>query len=200
MIDAHPALKARLAPGAGHRLVRRRRLPPQRRASSCRTPSTSIASFGKPRPEPTTKWPPRFDHGTPDGYDFFLEAGPARRTPTRSTSRARSRSGTRSMQHGDLRRVLEGAQPAAAPEGHQAGRADRRRLVRRRGSLRRARDLPRDRAAEPRDREPAGDGPVGPRRLGRGDRRRRSATSTFGPRPAEYLPREHRVPVLRAAT
>jgi putative CocE/NonD family hydrolase len=33
-------------------------------------------SFGKPRPEPTTKWPPRFDHGTADGYDFFLRAGP----------------------------------------------------------------------------------------------------------------------------
>ena len=33
-------------------------------------------SFGKPRPEPTTKWPPRFDHGTADGYHFFLRAGP----------------------------------------------------------------------------------------------------------------------------
>ena len=33
-------------------------------------------SFGKPRPEPTTKWPPRFDHGTADGYEFFLRAGP----------------------------------------------------------------------------------------------------------------------------
>ena len=33
-------------------------------------------SFGKPRPEPTTKWPPRFDHGTADGYEFFMRAGP----------------------------------------------------------------------------------------------------------------------------
>jgi putative CocE/NonD family hydrolase len=33
-------------------------------------------SFGKPRPEPTTKWTPRFDHGTADGYEFFLRAGP----------------------------------------------------------------------------------------------------------------------------
>jgi putative CocE/NonD family hydrolase len=33
-------------------------------------------SFGKPRPEPTTKWGPRFDHGTADGYEFFLRAGP----------------------------------------------------------------------------------------------------------------------------
>jgi putative CocE/NonD family hydrolase len=36
-----------------------------------------MANFGKPRPEPT-KRPPgqRFDHGTPDGYDFFLNMGP----------------------------------------------------------------------------------------------------------------------------
>ncbi len=32
--------------------------------------------FGQPRPEPTTEWPDRFDHGTPDGYAFFLELGP----------------------------------------------------------------------------------------------------------------------------
>lgn len=35
-----------------------------------------ISSFGKPRPEPTTERNPRFDHGTPDGYQFFLEMGP----------------------------------------------------------------------------------------------------------------------------
>ena len=35
-----------------------------------------LAVFGKPRPEPTTKFPPRFEHGTPDGYKFFLELGP----------------------------------------------------------------------------------------------------------------------------
>ena len=29
-------------------------------------------TFGQPRPEPTTKWPPHFDHDTPDGYNFFL--------------------------------------------------------------------------------------------------------------------------------
>jgi putative CocE/NonD family hydrolase len=36
-----------------------------------------MANFGKPRPEPT-KRPAgqRFDHGTPDGYDFFLRMGP----------------------------------------------------------------------------------------------------------------------------
>ncbi len=34
------------------------------------------ATFGLPRPEPTTKPNPRFDHGTPDAYDFFLRMGP----------------------------------------------------------------------------------------------------------------------------
>jgi putative CocE/NonD family hydrolase len=35
--------------------------------------------FGKPRPEPTSKYPYLpFEHGTPDGYKFFLELGPIR--------------------------------------------------------------------------------------------------------------------------
>ncbi len=35
-----------------------------------------MANFGRPRPEPTTKSGPRFEHGTPDGYQFFLDMGP----------------------------------------------------------------------------------------------------------------------------
>jgi putative CocE/NonD family hydrolase len=36
-----------------------------------------MAGFGKARPEPTKKGSrDRFDHGTPDGYDFFLQMGP----------------------------------------------------------------------------------------------------------------------------
>jgi putative CocE/NonD family hydrolase len=35
-----------------------------------------IANFGRPRPEPTKKAPPAFEHGTPDGYQFFLDLGP----------------------------------------------------------------------------------------------------------------------------
>jgi hypothetical protein len=35
-----------------------------------------FSSFGKVRPEPTTESPERFDHGTPDGYQFFLDLGP----------------------------------------------------------------------------------------------------------------------------
>ena len=30
-------------------------------------------TFGQPRPEPTTKWADRFEHPTPDGYEFFLQ-------------------------------------------------------------------------------------------------------------------------------
>jgi len=36
-----------------------------------------MANFGKPRPEPTTKYPYlKFEHETPDGYQFFLDMGP----------------------------------------------------------------------------------------------------------------------------
>lgn len=35
-----------------------------------------MSFFGHPRPEPTRTAPSRFDHGTPDGYDFFLRMGP----------------------------------------------------------------------------------------------------------------------------
>lgn len=37
-----------------------------------------FAVFGRPRPEPTKSWGKRFDHGTPDGYQFFLDLGPLR--------------------------------------------------------------------------------------------------------------------------
>lgn len=36
-----------------------------------------MANFGKPRPGPTKTFPYlKFEHGTPDGYDFFLKMGP----------------------------------------------------------------------------------------------------------------------------
>jgi putative CocE/NonD family hydrolase len=35
-----------------------------------------MASFGRPRPEPIKKFNFHFDHGTPDGYEFFLNMGP----------------------------------------------------------------------------------------------------------------------------
>ena len=42
-----------------------------------------LASFGRPRPEPTTERNPSFDHGTPDGYNFFLGLGPLDRVNER---------------------------------------------------------------------------------------------------------------------
>ena len=41
------------------------------------------ASFGLARPGPTTESNPRFDHGTPDAYDFFLRLGPLARANDR---------------------------------------------------------------------------------------------------------------------
>lgn len=35
-----------------------------------------MSGFGRPRPAPTKKFQFTFDHGTPDGYDFFLNLGP----------------------------------------------------------------------------------------------------------------------------
>jgi uncharacterized protein len=35
-----------------------------------------FASFGLPRTKLTTEFNPRFEHGTPDGYRFFLDLGP----------------------------------------------------------------------------------------------------------------------------
>ena len=35
-----------------------------------------MARFGRPRPGPTKKFDHPFDHGTPDGYQFFLKLGP----------------------------------------------------------------------------------------------------------------------------
>jgi uncharacterized protein len=35
-----------------------------------------FSSFGYPRAKPTTHWHGRFEHGTPDGYQFFFDLGP----------------------------------------------------------------------------------------------------------------------------
>jgi putative CocE/NonD family hydrolase len=35
-----------------------------------------FATFGQVRDGLVTEWPERFDHGTPDGYQFFLDLGP----------------------------------------------------------------------------------------------------------------------------
>jgi putative CocE/NonD family hydrolase len=35
-----------------------------------------MVTFGQPRPEPTKAWPTPFEHGTSDGYEWFLRLGP----------------------------------------------------------------------------------------------------------------------------
>jgi putative CocE/NonD family hydrolase len=35
-----------------------------------------LARFDRPRPQPTKKFDAKFDHETPDGYEFFLKLGP----------------------------------------------------------------------------------------------------------------------------
>ncbi len=35
-----------------------------------------LSGFGRPRTGPTTAFPPRFDYGTADGYQFYLKLGP----------------------------------------------------------------------------------------------------------------------------
>lgn len=42
-----------------------------------------LASFAPPRPQPTPTGNPAFQHGTPDGYDFFLRMGPLKNADAR---------------------------------------------------------------------------------------------------------------------
>jgi putative CocE/NonD family hydrolase len=75
MIDAHPALKA-VSPQAP---IADWFFDDFRHHGAIFLPHgfNFLASFGRPRPEPTTSrsWD-RFQHGTKDGYQFFLDIGP----------------------------------------------------------------------------------------------------------------------------
>ncbi len=42
-----------------------------------------LSVFGQPRGGPTAERPSRFDHGTPDGYQFFLDMGPLKNADAR---------------------------------------------------------------------------------------------------------------------
>jgi putative CocE/NonD family hydrolase len=75
MIDAHPALKAvsPQAPMADNFLG-----DDMHHNGALFLPHAFnfISGFGKPRKGPTTAFSTGFNHGTPDGYKFFLEMGP----------------------------------------------------------------------------------------------------------------------------
>ncbi len=95
MIDAHPALKAVVAAGPGHRLVHRRRLPPQRLP----VPAALLQLHGDLRPaaaraDDEVRRTCRSTTARPTATTSSSTWARSR-TPTRSTSRARSRSGTR---------------------------------------------------------------------------------------------------------
>ena len=138
-----------------------------------------------------------FDHGTPDGYDFFLQAGPARERRHAATSRATSAFWNEVMQHGtyddfwkarNLRPHLKNIKPAVMTVG---GWFDAENLF---GALETYKSVETN---SPGDRQPPGDGPLAPRRLE--PRRRRDARR----RPVQredrrVLPRADRAPVLRA--
>ncbi len=183
MIDAHPALKAVSPQAPDRRLVHRRRLPPQRRVLPRRTRSTSCyasASRGRSR---RRKSAGGFDHGTPDGYDFFLQMGPLAERE-REVLQGRRIAFWNEIDASTPTTTSSGRRATSAPhlQEHQARGDDRGRLVRRRGPLRRARDVRGDRGAEPRRVEHPRDGPVVARRLG-ADRRRPLGDVDFDRRP-----------------
>jgi putative CocE/NonD family hydrolase len=143
MIDAHPALRA-VSPQAP---IADWFFDDFRHHGAIWLPHgfNFLANFGHVRTGPTTERPPRFEHGTQDGYQFSSTSARSR-TPTRATSRAGSRT-ERDPDHPnrDAYWQARDVRPHLEPRG--AGGAHRRRLVRRRGPARLAEDLPRGRAA-----------------------------------------------------
>ncbi len=81
MIDAHPALKA-VSPQAP---IADWYFDDFRHHGALWLPHAFnfLANFGRERSGLRTEWPPRFEHGTPDGYQFFLELGPLANADTR---------------------------------------------------------------------------------------------------------------------
>ncbi len=190
-----PRARRDLAAGADRRLVRRGRLPPQR--GLLPAPRLQLPVLVRPAA-------PRADHE--DGGPLRpQDAGRLPLLPRRGADaelRPEVPEGRGGVLEGDpvprhLRRVLAGAQHPPAPEGHPPRGPDGGRLVRRRGPLRRARDLQGHRAAEPRDREPAGDGPLVARRVvardGRGARQ-----GAVRPADVEVLPGGDRAAFFRS--
>lgn len=74
MIDAHPALKA-VSPQAP--IVDWFAGDDMHHNGALWLPHAFnfFANFGRRHQHPTTTWPARFEHGTPDGYRWFLETG-----------------------------------------------------------------------------------------------------------------------------
>jgi len=74
MIDAHPALKAVMPEAA---IADWYFDDFHHHGAFCLSDAFNFFYvFGRSRTELTTEWGERFDHGTPDGYRFFLDLGP----------------------------------------------------------------------------------------------------------------------------
>ena len=153
-----------VAAGAGDRHVPRRRLPSQRRVPA----DVHVQLAGRQRAAA------RGRHRNARPRLRLRHAGRLPLLPRRRAGRQHQRE-VLQLQRADvervhgapqLRRVLGAAESAEAREEHHARGAERRRLVRRRGLLRSARDLPRGRAHDADEQEPDRDRPVAARRLG----------------------------------
>ena len=188
-----PGAEGRVAAGAGHRLLHGRRLVPQRRVHAGRTTSAS------------TRASPRAARAAPP-QAAARRSTTARRTATTSTCRwarsaERERAATAWRENPYWNDQPRRTRPTttfwkarahlAALQGHHAGGADRRRLVRRRGSRRAAAHATR-RIEQTRARhdQPPRDGPVDARRLVARRRRHGRQRSTSAPRPSAFY-REH---------
>ena len=142
-----------------------------------------LAGNARPRAGATETRGGGFDYGTPDGYRFFLDAGPVANINEKYFNDSVP-TWNEYMDAPELRRVLAAPESAEAREEHHARGAQRRRLVRRRGLLRSARDLPRGRDADARPTRTASSSVRGCTAAGRRCPATRSATSASGRAPA----------------
>ena len=120
--------------------------------------------FDRPRPEPIKKFDTTFDYETPDGYDLFLHFGPLSKASDKYF-KGETAYLNEVCQHGNYDDWWKARNIRAAHQRHQAGRDDRRRLVRRREPVRRTRGLSQAPQKLARDRQSHRDGPVGARRV-----------------------------------
>ena len=84
-----------------------------------------MVRFDRSRPEPTKKFDYKYDHGTPDGYDFFMKLGPLNIAGEKHFE-AEAAFWNEAMQHGtydefwqsrDIRRHLKAIRPAVLTVG-----------------------------------------------------------------------------------
>jgi len=172
IIDTHPAIKAAMpsAPIADWYFDDMH----HHGALSLNMTFNFFSMFGVVREGLTTEWPERFDHETPDGYQFFLDLGPLSNVNERYFHHEIP-FWDAVVTHPDydefwkardiLPRILEGAGHPATPEARQLCRADGRWSLRCRGSVRRVAHLREHRGIQPGHRKHHRHGPLVSRRV-----------------------------------